>query len=87
MPQRVDASKYSFLVARSPFELPGGAATSQNVSCATRKEDQGAAREIEGVLVLTHGPVSLTFDEDGNVTSFTQTSQSSVDLCAVLADP
>jgi hypothetical protein len=40
-----------------------------------------------GVLVLTHGPVSLTFDEDGNVTSFTQTSQSSVDLCAVLADP
>ena len=40
-----------------------------------------------GVFVLTHGPVSLTFDEDGNVTSFTQTSQSSVDICAVLADP
>jgi hypothetical protein len=40
-----------------------------------------------GVLVLTHGPVSLTFDEDGNVTSFTQTSQSSVDLCRVLGDP
>ncbi len=27
------------------------------------------------------------FDENGNVTSFTQTSQSSIDLCAVLADP
>jgi hypothetical protein len=40
-----------------------------------------------GVLVLTHGPVSLTFDEDGNVTSFTQTSQSSVDLCRVLGNP
>lgn len=40
-----------------------------------------------GVLLLTHGPVSLTFDENGNVTSFTRTSQSSVDLCAVLADP
>jgi hypothetical protein len=40
-----------------------------------------------GVLVLTHGPVSLTFDENGNVTSFTQTSQSSDDLCAVLASP
>ena len=40
-----------------------------------------------GVFVLTHGPVSLTFDENGNVTSFTQTSQSSVDICAVLADP
>jgi hypothetical protein len=32
-----------------------------------------------GVMVLTHGPVSLTFD------SFTQTSASSVDLCALLA--
>jgi hypothetical protein len=40
-----------------------------------------------GVLVLTRGPISLTFDESGNVTSFTQTSASSVDLCAVLADP
>lgn len=40
-----------------------------------------------GVLVLTHGPVSLTSDEDGNVTSFTQTSQSSVDLCRVLGNP
>jgi hypothetical protein len=40
-----------------------------------------------GVLVLTHGPVSLTFDASGNVTSFTQTSASSVDMCAVLADP
>jgi hypothetical protein len=40
-----------------------------------------------GVLLLTHGPVSLTVDENGNVTSFTQTSQSSVDLCAVLTDP
>jgi hypothetical protein len=40
-----------------------------------------------GVLALTRGPVSLTFDESGNVTSFTQTSASSVDMCAVLADP
>jgi hypothetical protein len=32
-----------------------------------------------GVMVLTHGPVSLTFD------SFTQTSASSVDVCALLA--
>jgi hypothetical protein len=40
-----------------------------------------------GVLVLTRGPISLTFDEEGNVISFTQTSASSVDLCAVLADP
>jgi hypothetical protein len=38
-----------------------------------------------GVLRLTHGPVSLTIDADGNVTSFTQTSASSVDLCALLA--
>jgi hypothetical protein len=38
-----------------------------------------------GVLLLTHGPVSLTFDANGNVTSFTQTSASSVDLCALLA--
>jgi hypothetical protein len=40
-----------------------------------------------GVLALTHGPVSLTFDPSGNVTSFTQRSASSVDMCAVLADP
>jgi hypothetical protein len=40
-----------------------------------------------GVFLLTHGPVTLTFDANGNVTSFTQTSQSSVDVCAVLADP
>ena len=40
-----------------------------------------------GVMVLTHGPVSLTFDADGNVTSFTQTSSSSRDLCALLAGP
>jgi hypothetical protein len=40
-----------------------------------------------GVLLLTHGPVSLTFDASGNVTSFSQTSASSVDLCALLADP
>jgi hypothetical protein len=40
-----------------------------------------------GVLRLTHGPVSLTIDADGNVTSFTQTSASSVDLCALLAHP
>jgi hypothetical protein len=40
-----------------------------------------------GVLVLTRGPISLTFDEEGNVIAFTQTSAASVDLCAVLADP
>lgn len=40
-----------------------------------------------GVLSLTRGPVSLTVDANGNVVSFTQTSASSVDLCAVLADP
>lgn len=40
-----------------------------------------------GVFVLTRGPVSVTFDQNGNVTSFTQTSASSVDLCALLADP
>jgi hypothetical protein len=40
-----------------------------------------------GALLLTRGPVSVTFDESGNPTSFTQTSASSVDLCAVLADP
>ena len=40
-----------------------------------------------GVLELTRGPISLTIDEEGNVISFTQTSASSVDLCAVLADP
>jgi hypothetical protein len=40
-----------------------------------------------GVLLLTHGPVVLTVDEDGNVTLFTQTSRSSVDLCAVLGGP
>jgi hypothetical protein len=39
-----------------------------------------------GTLLLTRGPVSLTFDEAGNLT-FAQTSASSVDLCAVLADP
>jgi hypothetical protein len=38
-----------------------------------------------GVLLLTHGPVTLTIDADGNVTSFTQTSASSVDVCALLA--
>jgi hypothetical protein len=31
------------------------------------------------VMVVTHGPVSLTSD------SFTQTSASSVDVCALLA--
>lgn len=40
-----------------------------------------------GVLRLTRGPVTLTFDANGNVTSFTQTSASSIDICAVLADP
>jgi hypothetical protein len=40
-----------------------------------------------GGLLLTRGPVSLTFDENGNVASVTQTSASSVDLCTVLADP
>lgn len=42
---------------------------------------------FSGVLALTRGPVSITFDASGNVTSFTQTSASSVDICAVLADP
>jgi hypothetical protein len=41
---------------------------------------------LPGRLFLTRGPVSLTFDANGNIT-FTQTSASSVDLCAVLADP
>jgi hypothetical protein len=40
-----------------------------------------------GVLLLTHGPVTLTIDANGNVTSFTQTSASSVDLCGALAGP
>jgi hypothetical protein len=40
-----------------------------------------------GTLLLTRGPISLTFDESGNVVSFSQTSAASVDLCAVLADP
>jgi hypothetical protein len=40
-----------------------------------------------GVLLLTRGPISLTFDESGNVISFTRKSASAVDLCAVLADP
>jgi hypothetical protein len=40
-----------------------------------------------GVLELTRGPISLTFDEEGNVISFVKRSSSSVDLCAVLADP
>jgi len=39
---------------------------------------------FSGVLVLTRGPISLTFDQDGNVTSFTQTSASSLDLCKAL---
>jgi hypothetical protein len=38
-----------------------------------------------GTLLLTRGPVTLTIDAEGNVTSFTQTSASSVNLCAVLA--
>ena len=41
---------------------------------------------LPGLLRLTRGPVSITFDANGNVVSFTQTSASSVDLCAVL-DP
>jgi hypothetical protein len=40
-----------------------------------------------GTLLLTRGPISITFDESGNVVSFSQTSASSVELCAVLADP
>ena len=39
-----------------------------------------------GVLLLTRGPVTVTADQNGNLT-FTQTSASAVDLCAVLADP
>jgi hypothetical protein len=37
-----------------------------------------------GVLALTRGPITLTFDAEGNVTSFTQTSSSSLDLCKAL---
>jgi hypothetical protein len=37
-----------------------------------------------GVLALTRGPITLTFDAKGNVTSFTQTSASSLDLCRAL---
>jgi hypothetical protein len=37
-----------------------------------------------GTLALTKGPVSVTFDENGNITSFTETSAAAVDLCAVL---
>jgi hypothetical protein len=40
-----------------------------------------------GQLLLTRGPVSLTFDQNGNVTSLTMTSASAVDLCPVLGDP
>jgi hypothetical protein len=39
-----------------------------------------------GTLELTKGPISLTFDENGNITSFSETSAGAVDLCAVL-DP
>jgi hypothetical protein len=39
-----------------------------------------------GQLLLTRGPVSLTFDQNGNVTSLTMTSASAVDLCRVLGD-
>src|SRR5215213_450675 len=42
---------------------------------------------LPGVLELTRGPIVLTFDEEGNLISFVKTSSSSVDLCAVLADP
>ncbi len=38
-----------------------------------------------GTLLLTRGPASITFDESGNVVSFTQTSASSVDICAALS--
>jgi hypothetical protein len=37
-----------------------------------------------GVMVQTHGPITVTLDADGNVTSFTQTSSSSRDICALL---
>jgi hypothetical protein len=40
-----------------------------------------------GHLLLTRGPVLLTFDAIGNITSVTQTSAAATDLCAVLADP
>jgi hypothetical protein len=36
-------------------------------------------------VLLTRGPVSLTLDSAGNVTSFTQKSASSVNECAVLS--
>jgi hypothetical protein len=39
-----------------------------------------------GMMLVTKGPVTATFDEDGNVT-IDQTSASSVDVCALLAGP
>jgi hypothetical protein len=38
-----------------------------------------------GLVALTRGPVTLTTDASGNVTSFTQTSASSLDLCKALS--
>jgi hypothetical protein len=38
-----------------------------------------------GALLLTRGPASITLDASGNVTSFSHTSASIVDLCAALA--
>jgi len=40
----------------------------------------------EGLLLLTRGPVTLVFGESG-IQSFDRTSASTVDVCAVLADP
>jgi hypothetical protein len=39
------------------------------------------------MLLLTHGPVTGTVDQNSTLTSLSLTSASSVDLCAVLADP
>ncbi|MDQ3865742.1 MAG: hypothetical protein M3304_02775 [Actinomycetota bacterium] len=38
-------------------------------------------------LLLTSGPATIVFDENGVVQSFERTSASAQDLCAILADP
>ena len=40
-----------------------------------------------GVLMLTKGPVAVTIDESGNVTSVRFTSSGAIDLCALLRNP
>jgi hypothetical protein len=39
------------------------------------------------MLILTSGPVTLTFDQNGNIVSLDRTSANVEDLCPVLADP